>query len=57
MAGKRADPPPREPGEVDRRRDGEQAPGAERCGPVTISRLAKDDGRALILYTVTPATP
>jgi hypothetical protein len=31
----------------------EREPAGERIGPVTIERLRKDDGRALILYSAT----
>jgi hypothetical protein len=57
MAGSPAEPPPSDrrsgiDGQADPRvRDGElQAPN-EHSGPVTVARHAKDDGRALILYT------
>jgi hypothetical protein len=51
MAGKRAEPPLPESGHVERRREGEREPRAERVGPLTIARLVKADGRALILYS------
>jgi hypothetical protein len=36
---------------MERRREGGREPGPERLGPLTITRLAKGDGRALILYS------
>ena len=52
MAGKPTEPPPAERSGVGRRADGrERERRGERTGPVAITRLVKDDGRALILYT------
>jgi hypothetical protein len=54
MAGKPAESSP--PGRAQSARgkqEGEEERPGERCGPLAIARLAKDDGRALILYTRT----
>lgn len=58
MAGKPAEPPPSdrrsgtdEQADDERARGGEPEPRDEHSGPVAVARHAKEDGRALILYT------
>ena len=56
MAGKPADPPP--PDEPSGEGSEHERPTpSEREGPVTVERLSKHDGRALILYTVRGPAP
>jgi hypothetical protein len=52
MAGKPSEPSPvRTPQSEGGGGKGEQVPASERCGPVVITRLSKDDGRRLIFYS------
>ena len=52
MAGKPSEPSPvRRPQNGGGGEKGEQEHACERCGPVVITRLSKDDGRRLILYS------
>jgi hypothetical protein len=47
-------PPQRPPADLGSERDrGAEPHPVERYGPVAIERYAKDDGRALLLYTHT----
>jgi hypothetical protein len=62
MAGRTPDSPPPDE-EPPRGAEQEREPTtqkaaipSEREGPVAVQRLSKDDGRALILYTVAPPT-
>jgi hypothetical protein len=53
MVGKPAQPSSASGSQTDERAaTGESSPPRERVGPVAIERLSKDDGRALILYSL-----
>jgi hypothetical protein len=55
MPGKPAEPPPT--GALDAGKDANpsvEEPSGESIGPLAIERLRKDDGRALILYSLIP---
>ena len=53
MAQNPAEPPPPE----QRSETGAQTDAPERIGPIAIARHVKDDGRALILYTLDDPPP
>jgi hypothetical protein len=51
MAGKPIEPSPARGSASDRGEDeGKQPRPSERCGPIAVTRLLKDDGRRLILF-------
>ncbi len=52
MSGKPPEPPSTGPDQGDRDDDPGERSGSERAGPLTVERLRKGDGRALILYTL-----
>jgi len=58
MAGKSLEPaPPPRPHSERAGEEGSTERGGERYGPVAITRLRKDDGRALILYRLEEGEP
>jgi hypothetical protein len=57
MVGKPAEPAREGHQEIGQEAQNQAERAQERFGPVTITRLVKDDGRALIVYARDPRDP